>query len=204
MEDTADIIRAIASLLWPGLAIFAVWRLLPTLRKRLLSGDINVKVGQFELSVQQASDSLRKQVKDIQEAMEQLQERPVPAAGVGRTRGVAPRRGLDGTPRGGGRAVLWVDPEPERDAFEVSRLEDEGARVQVARTLDEAVTALSRQPYDVVVTAADRLLVDGIRQRSELPMVVYGPAGTSVPSDETVATSSLELFAELRALGVAG
>jgi hypothetical protein len=99
--------------------------------------------------------------------------------------------------------VLWVDPDPASDAFEISRLQEEGARVDVARTLDEASAAIGRQPFDVVVAAdADPVVLAGLRQRTASTVVAYGPAAPAATGADRVAVSSLELFDELGRLGI--
>lgn len=200
MDDAADLIRAVSTALWPVVAIVVVLRLLPELRKRLRSSDVNVKFGQVEVSLQDASDSLRRQVKDLQEALEALR-------GGGKAEGSpAPRvttrsgfgtRSLPGAaaparPTADGaahRAVLWVDDNPANNAFEVAKLQEDGLPVHQATSTAEALGILADRAVDVVVTdvsrqegagrrsdAAAELMREIERRGDPVPVVVYGAA----------------------------
>jgi len=82
----ARIIEAIGSLLWPLLVAVLVWRLVPLLpglvadlRHALRTRAFSVRVGAAELSVEEATELLRRQVTDLQRQVESQVAAPAPA-----------------------------------------------------------------------------------------------------------------------------
>jgi CheY-like chemotaxis protein len=158
----ARIIEAIGSLLWPLLVAVLLIRILPhvpgvvaDLRRALRSRAFTVKVAGVELTVEEATEQLRRQVTDLQTHMAlQLAERdgaaPVPppappsAAGAGEAAG---------PPAPGRPTLLWVDDHPDDHALELAKLRDDGIEVLLARSTAEALDVLSlRRGVRAVVT----------------------------------------------------
>jgi CheY-like chemotaxis protein len=158
----ARIIEAIGSLLWPLLVAVLLIRILPhvpgvvaDLRRALRSRAFTVKVAGVELTVEEATEQLRRQVTDLQTHMAlQLAERdgaaPVPppappsAAGAGEAAG---------PPAPGRPTLLWVDDHPDDHALELAKLRDDGIEVLLARSTAEALDVLSlRRGVGAVVT----------------------------------------------------
>jgi CheY-like chemotaxis protein len=182
----ARIIEAIGSLLWPLLVAVVLWRVLPhvpslvaDLRRALRTRAFTVKIGGAELSVEEATEQLRRQVTDLQTHMTlQLAERADPAAGpwaVPRDPAAGPPAPPGGPPApvppapGGatdvaaptaGQArptVLWVDDRPDDRTLELAKLRDDGVEVLLARTTAEAMDVLSlRRGVRAVVTDLGR------------------------------------------------
>jgi hypothetical protein len=107
----ARIIEALGSLLWPLLLAVVVLRVVPhlpgliaDLRHALRTRAFKVKIGGAELSVEEATEQLRRQVTDLQTQMAaQLAER-----GPARAAAAAPAPRQDqGRP-----TILWVAPTP--------------------------------------------------------------------------------------------
>ena len=151
----ARIIEALGSLLWPLLLAVVVLRVVPhlpgliaDLRQALRTRAFKVRIGGAELSVEEATEQLRRQVSDLQTQMAaQLAERgPARAATA-----AAPRRD-QGRP-----TILWVDDRPERSAFELAKLRDDGVEVLQARSTDEAMDVLAlRRGVQAIVTNLGR------------------------------------------------
>jgi CheY-like chemotaxis protein len=215
----ARIIEAIGSLLWPLLLAVVVLRVLPhlpgmfaDLREALRTRAFKVKVGGAELSVEQATEQLRRQVTDLQTQMAaQLAERsPARAAG-------AEVRPFEGRP-----TVLWVDDHPEGNALELAKLRDDGVEVLQARSTSEAMDVLTlRRGVQVVITDLGRseggeyrphagmALMRQLREAGfELPVLVYtSPRGVARDREDALAAGAVrvtasptELFAALREL----
>jgi CheY-like chemotaxis protein len=164
----ATIIEAIGSLLWPLLVAVLLFRILPhvpgvvaDLRRALRTRAFTVKVGGVELTVEEATEQLRRQVTDLQTHMAiQLAERdravPPPPPAPGSAPGAAPGEAA-GPPAPGRPTILWVDDQPDDHALELAKLRDDGVEVLLARSTAEALDVLSlRRGVHAVVTDLGR------------------------------------------------
>ena len=225
----ARIIEAIGSLLWPLLVAVLLIRVVPhipgvvgDLRKAMRTRAFTVKIGGAELSVEDATEQLRRQITDLQTHMAaQLAEQgePGPPTAPG---GLAPpaTEAAAGPAAGQGRAtVLWVDDNPDANALELAKLRDDSLEVLLARSTAEAMDVLSlRRGVRAIVTDLGRA-EDGefrshaglalLRQLQEAeqdqPVLVY-TSSRRVELDRqdaldagatTVTSSPTELFAAL-------
>ena len=209
MEDAADLISAIASFVWPLVALGVVWRVLPILRSRLAADDVTVKMMGFEFSLQDASENVAKQLADLQDRVAELAQRGSP--------GLKP----DNRERRSSsqHAILWVDDHPTNNGFEVARLRSEGVDVETVLSTDEALAVLSHAVFDVVVTDMERTesgrtepragirLIERMRENGiATPVVVYcSPVGLARYGAEAaqhgallVTSSPTELLETLR------
>ena len=169
----ARIIEAIGSLLWPLLVAVLLIRVIPhipgvvaDLRRAMRTRGFTVKVGGVELSVEEATEQLRRQVTDLQTHMaNQLagQGEPAPAGPPAAPGSVA---GTGGAPAGAGEeaaagqdrsTILWVDDNPDANALELAKLRDDGLEVLLARSTAEAMDVLSlRRGVRAIVTDLGR------------------------------------------------
>jgi CheY-like chemotaxis protein len=237
----ARIIESIGSLLWPLLVAVLVWRLVPLLpglvadlRQALRTRAFSVRVGAVELSVEEATELLRRQVADLQRQVESQVAAPaVPAApptpgsrppataGAAATDRAAPQAPWSGRP-----LVLWVDDRPDGNAFEMARLRDDGVELLQARSTDEALDVLAlRRGVQALITDLGRTeggeyrphaglaLLRRLREDGlELPVLVYtGRRGVereraaALAAGAAVVTASpVELFASLRSVLMSG
>jgi CheY-like chemotaxis protein len=226
----ARIIEAIASLLWPLLVAVLLVRVLPhlpslvaDLRRAMRTRAFTVRIGGAELSVEEATEQLRRQVTDLQTHLAvQLAERDEPdgapsappAAPAGAEDGAAP---VDGQGR---PTILWVDDRPDERTLELAKLRDDGVEVLLARTTAEAMDVLSlRRGVRAIVTDLART-EDGefrataglalLRQlkeaEQEQPVLVYTDAPRAALDRRdaldagagVVTASPVDLFAALR------
>jgi CheY-like chemotaxis protein len=214
----ARIIEAIGSLLWPLLVAVLLIRVIPhvpgvvaDLRRAMRTRGFTVKVGGVELSVEEATEQLRRQVTDLQTHMaSQL----AGEAAAGAT--AVPAAGQDRA------AVLWVDDNPDANALELAKLRDDGLEVLLARSTAEAMDVLSlRRGIRAIVTDLGRsedgefrshaglALLRQLREaEQDQPVLVY-TSTRRVELDRqdaieagavTVTASPTELFAALRRL----
>lgn len=230
----ARIIEAIGSLLWPLLVAVLLIRVIPhipgvvaDLRKAMRTRAFTVKVGGVELSIEDATEQLRRQVTDLQthlaaQLAQQPDPGPPPAPGAPPAPGTPPDAEAAAGPVADlGRAtVLWVDDNPDANTLELAKLRDDGLEVLLARSTAEAMDVLSlRRGVGAIVTDMGRA-EDGefrshaglalLRQLHEAeqdqPVLVYTSA-RRVELDRqdaldagatTVTASPTELFAALR------
>jgi CheY-like chemotaxis protein len=222
----ARIIEAIGSLLWPLLVAVLLIRVIPhvpgvvaDLRRAMRTRGFTVKVGGVELSVEEATEQLRRQVTDLQTHMAvQLAER-------GELGGAAPAIAEEAAapaPGQGRPTILWVDDQPGDHTLELAKLRDDGVEVLLARSTAEAMDVLSlRRGVQVVVTDLVRS-EDGefrshaglalLRQLKEAeqdqPVLVYTDGRRAeldrqdaIDAGATVVTASpVDLFVALRRL----
>src|SRR5829696_2682374 len=165
----ARIIEAIGSLLWPLLVAVLLIRIRPhvpgvvaDLRRALRTRAFTVKVAGAELTVEEATEQLRRQVTDLQTHMAmQLAERdgagpPPPPPTPGSAPG-APPGDAAAPPAPGRPTLLWVDDHPDDHALELAKLRDDGIEVLLARSTAEALDVLSlRRGVHAVVTDLGR------------------------------------------------
>jgi CheY-like chemotaxis protein len=227
----ARIIEAIGSLLWPLLVAVLLIRVIPhipgvaaDLRKAMRTRAFTVKVGGVELSVEDATEQLRRQVADLQTHMAtELVERGEPAPSGPPAAPGAPPGAPPGAVAGQDRAtILWVDDNPDDNALELAKLRDDGLEVLLARSTAEAMDVLSlRRGVRAIVTDLGRS-EDGefrshaglalLRQLGEAeqdqPVLVYTSSRRveldrqdALEAGATAVTASpTELFAALRRL----
>ena len=220
----ARIIEAIGSLLWPLLVAVLLIRVLPhvpslvaELRRAMRTRAFTVKVGGAELTVEEATEQLRRQVTDLQTHMAvQLAER-------GELGGAVPATAEEAPAPGQGRpTILWVDDQPGDHTLELAKLRDDGVEVLLARSTAEAMDVLSlRRGVQAIVTDLVRS-EDGefrshaglalLRQLKEAeqdqPVLVYSDGRRAeldrqdaLDAGATMVTASpVDLFAALRRL----
>jgi CheY-like chemotaxis protein len=179
MRFVDDVLIGLAAFAWPVLIGLILWQLWPSIRKIIDSRGFTVKYGGMELSVQDASDQLRKQVEDLQNHVLSLKKSPA-ASGMARTM-------RSGATSERTKTILWVDDEPRNNAHEISKLEDDGYRVIRANSTVEArsilgsgtelaaiVTDMGREEDGKYVADAGLELIWTMREESvEAPIFVY-------------------------------
>ena len=227
----ARIIEAIGSLLWPLLVAVLLIRVIPhipgvvaDLRKAMRTRAFTVKVGGVELSVEDATEQLRRQVADLQTHMAtELVERGESAPSGPPAAPGAPAGAADGAVAGLDRAtILWVDDNPDDNALELAKLRDDGLEVLLARSTAEAMDVLSlRRGVRAIVTDLGRsedgefrshaglALLRQLREaEQDQPVLVYTSSRRgeldrqdALEAGATAGTASpTELFAALRRL----
>jgi CheY-like chemotaxis protein len=170
---TARIIDAIASLLWPLLVAVLLVRVLPLLpglvgelRRAVRTRAFTVRVGGAELTFEEATEQLRRQVTDLQTHLAaQLAEHGGPGAAPPAAPGPPAPPGAPGgapdaaapAPDRGRPTILWVDDRPDERTLELTKLRDDGVEVLLARSTGEAMDVLSlRRGVRAVVTGLAR------------------------------------------------
>lgn len=206
LKAFAEIITALGSIAWPIIVVVLVWKIVPLLRdvwpfilKLIGTRGVKVKVGEVEVTLQDATESLRTQIVELQKRVEETSRSGGPGAersfsAAREATGAADAATLDS---GGGRpaddagrhvVVLWVDDNLAGNAYEQARLRDGGVEVVTASTTAQAMDAAksATRPFDAVVTDMSRdeggvgrpraglELIRALRAQSlRMPVVVY-------------------------------
>jgi PleD family two-component response regulator len=202
------LIEAISKLAWPVLAVVAFGVLYPAIKRVMETRGVTIKIGGMELTVQDATEQLRKQIDDLQSKLSELRRKE----GVS----VLPAPTKD---KRDIKSVLWVNDKPTEGALDIAALQSQGIAVRQATSTTEAMRLLKsgRFKADAVVTDMGRreegeyrsnagiLLIELIRDaRFDMPVVVYGASKYQEKNhaqavdaggpDTRAVSSSLELF----------
>ena len=147
MEELAKLLTAIAYLAWPGIAAFALFKLYGPISDFVRSAarrKFTIKVGGYELTVDEASEQQRLIIADLQERLVELEKRFA-------AKRADSSAGDIQTPNFKGQ-FLWVDDNPKNNSYLVAGLEERGARVDIALSTEEAMAKLDRRNYDAVIS----------------------------------------------------
>jgi CheY-like chemotaxis protein len=143
-----DLIEAIAALLWPVMAFAAIAYLAPIIRERFRKGELSIRVGDFELTSQEANDQIRKQIEDLREkiAALELPHASVPSGPEATVERQEPRP----------LSILWVDDNPRNNASLIDALRAQNHTVNLARTTAEALKDPMLEDYDLILSDVGR------------------------------------------------
>lgn len=188
------ILGAIGALALPVMAIVVIILIWPLLRDLFQNRKFTLKIGGFELSAQEATDQIRKQIEELQAQIAQLKEPEQAQAGemgdvddftsttVAATS--PPPILLPG-------AILWVDDIPSNNAFMIADFMDQGIKVDQALSTDDAMRLLASKGtgYGMIIsdlgrTENGRYVADAGAQLarqvrdmgSTAPLIIYASA----------------------------
>jgi CheY-like chemotaxis protein len=135
--DIAKLIDAIGHLAWPVLVAIVLWRLFPLVKDVARSRPFTIKVGELELSVQDASEKLRIQIEDLQKKVTELRTNAPVTMSPPVVQGALTEMMQRPTAH-----IVWLDDNPDGNAYELARLRDAGVDVSEARSTSEALRQL--------------------------------------------------------------
>ncbi|MCI2416227.1 response regulator [Saccharopolyspora sp. K220] len=170
-----QLISSIAQLLWPLIALMAIFvfrraigRVLRTAERR----ELEFEIGGQRLTMHELNDQQNEMIQDLQRQLSllsrQLEDRDRVGAAALEASPPMPVTALPDVPdiSGDGEgelppvqapvgsepsAVLWVAEKPEAHAILAEQLRDNGVRVAMVSTTDEALAELSQRPYRLIV-----------------------------------------------------
>lgn len=172
------LIEAVSKLAWPVLAAAAFAVLYPAIKRVIESRGFTIRIGNVELTAQDATDQLRKQIEDLQTTLSELRKRECAKVTPAPTQGVKAET----------KSVLWVNDKPTEGAYEIAALQDKGITVSRALSTTEAMQMLmsGRAMPDAVVSDMGRreegeyrsnagvLLIEQVRKAGfHMPVVIY-------------------------------
>jgi CheY-like chemotaxis protein len=190
MENLPDLLRAIASLLWPVIVIILLFAFrdgIQSIIESARSRKFTVKVGEMEVSMEEYNRQQNELIKDLQNQVVELQKavaeiRP-PRAGEPKA-ALIPDYSVEARARS--RSVLWVGDHPARNAVMIQNLVDAGFEVTTASSSREGLSKLRAASFEKVVTDLDHPdgatpggipgieLVKAIRQMNDdIPIYIF-------------------------------
>jgi len=196
MEGTAQLLTAIAAVLWPLIVLVVLIRVAPTLqavaesaKQRGFTVELaGQKVTMQELTTQQgdAIGDLLGQVAVLRKEFESA------VMSVSSSRIVSPKPATDRTvlPTASSierpRRILWVDDRPKNNSYLVSLLQQQGVAVDLVLSTADAIAAANNAKYDAVISdmgrqeGADYNVAAGVdvtrvlrAQHFEIPIIIF-------------------------------
>ncbi|WP_068830860.1 response regulator [Pseudomonas sp. BMS12] len=177
MESFSELISALANLAWPALVAIFSFKFFEPLKGLIDSfrgRKLTIKVGDNELSVEEASEQQRIITADIQSKLAEL-ERSL-ASGQTVTLSEPPPSTITR------RRILWVDDNPKNNSFLVATLQERGHEVDIALTTTDGISQFRNRTYDAVISDMGRPendragidLAEKIRTyNSDVPVYIY-------------------------------
>ena len=154
IEEWVSMVTALGGLILPVAAVLFLWRLWPVLQQIFEARKFSIKMGAFELSAQDATDQLVRQVTDLQEKVAQLEAAATPAPAGEYERVPDQPHAVRAAPqvtdqRTVGTRILWVDDIPKNNALEVKS-------VTTVLSTREAEAVLEQQGADIILSDMGR------------------------------------------------
>ncbi|MEL6598402.1 MAG: response regulator [Pseudomonadota bacterium] len=161
IEEWVSMVTALGGLILPVAAVLFLWRLWPVLQQIFEARKFSIKMGAFELSAQDATDQLVRQVTDLQEKVAQLEAAATPAPAGEYERVPDQPHAVRAAPqvtdqRTVGTRILWVDDIPKNNALEVKSLTAMGYSVTTVLSTREAEAVLEQQGADIILSDMGR------------------------------------------------
>ena len=196
MDEIPKLLTAMAAILWPVIVLIVLIRIAPTLsavvesaRQRGFSVEFaGQKLTMQEITSQQGDTigDLLGQVATLRKDMEAMSAtiRTFHAPTGTMTSAPAPQAAvsLPQEPR----RILWVDDRPKNNSYLVSQLQQLGITVDQVTSTEQAMTAVTAAPYDVIISDMGRQEDSGYKvsagvdltrllrgEQVETPLIIY-------------------------------
>ena len=163
MKDAAELLKAIATLIWPLLVLVLLLRFAGAIRTVVESASrrkFSLKIAGNELTMDEFSEQQIKLLADLQANLTELENKiAAPSAVISEGRNAAlvePVRTESEPPVAGNSRILWVDDTPRNNSYLVAVIEERGSRVDVALSTDEALRKFAPARYDAVISDMGR------------------------------------------------
>lgn len=197
VENLVAVAGAMGALILPVAAVWLLWRLWPVMIGIFEKRQFTVKVGGFELSAQDATDQLQKNIGDLQKKVAALEgASPKPGEAKPMAKSVVtgpPGAKFQAKPveRPKNRRVLWVDDRPSNNAALIAAFQADGIRVDTVPDSATALDMLKRESgrFDAVLTDMGRdergryvpdaglqLAADMTARAMKVPVALYSSA----------------------------
>lgn len=140
---------AIASLAWPCVAGFALFKLHPIIASLIKRENMTLKVAGMEISVREATESFGKQITDLQQKLAEIENKSafkIQETKMDTSENKSPKN----------RSLLWVDDFPSNNAFIIDKLNEQGIIVQLSLSTEDAINRIRNEKYTAIITDLGR------------------------------------------------
>ncbi len=151
ISQVADLLHGLASFAWPLLAVIIALMLINPVRQAISSRDLSVRIGEYEVSIQEVADQQGDLIESIRKDVESLNSRVDSIEGKDSTT-ASPSESPPEI-----ESVLWVDDYPPNNALLVLRLTEADISVTTARSTNEALDKLGKRSYSYIITDIGRV-----------------------------------------------
>lgn len=152
MEALAKLITSIASLAWPVIFLILIFSLFDPLKKLIESANgrkFTVKIGDYELTMEEASKQQRAILDDFAKKIAAL-EQSLPKNSI------EFQTAISNTESNRFKHILWVDDSPKNNSFLVATLKERGIEIDIALTTNEGLELAAKNDYDAVISDMNR------------------------------------------------
>mgnify|MGYP002713157411 CR=1 FL=1 len=176
MENIANIINSLATLLWPLIVIVILLIFRKSVQDLIDSASgrkFSVKIGEMELSMDELSQQQAMMIEDLQTRVNELQKKIEGGVEIVATKAVpetAPAERAEETETvhvakvreeeididDDISAILWVDDQPKNNALLIESLRKHGITVIPAESTQEALERFSAIPFNCVISDSCR------------------------------------------------
>lgn len=196
-KTVADLIRAFADVLWPCVALVAIFVARPFVKGLFQRDNIRIKIANTELSVGEATADIGKAVTDIQAKMAKISDdievfknheifNSIPISGSVKA-GIPPlEMNIEAKIQSKPFRILWVDDVPSNNVFLIERLRGMGHEVDSTISTAEALFKLEKSEYDCIISDISRIengitnnvaglqLVEAVRSTgNRIPILIF-------------------------------
>ncbi|USF88757.1 response regulator [Candidatus Endoriftia persephonae] len=186
MENTAKLIEALASLMWPILAMSVAWfarEPISSVIKSWAWRKSTLKVGDLEISIDDYNQQQRGLIGDLQDKIIAIEDR---INNLPKTERILTEKVIVENSKNIISSVLWVDDHPENHIQIIEQLNNKDVSVIQEKTTDDAISRLSVSKFDLIITDMHRVefgkvhheagmeLIKAVRERKlSTPMIVF-------------------------------
>lgn len=157
MKDLADLISAIASLLWPVILAAVILMLRPTLLDLVASAKsrrFTIKVGGQELTMNEANEQQQQLISDLQSQIIDLKNKL--NLGVPEAQTTSDTIKANAGKTISKQSILWVDDIPKNNSYLIEQLAQAGIHVDTALSTSEAINLFDAKKYSLIVSDMGR------------------------------------------------
>lgn len=149
----AEVLSALAAVAWPTLAALAVWKMFPFAKELFDRDKIKIKIGELELTAEEATETISVQIKDLQAKVVQLESR-IAAKEDKNDHVTINSIEYSNIARG---KILWVDDMPTNNAIQIDLLQNNGYEVILANSTEDGIKKFENSKnFDLIITDMGR------------------------------------------------
>lgn len=198
----SELIKATADFLWPALAFWALWLVKPFAQRFFLRENIQIKIGNMEISSSQATADIGKAVTDIQAKLAAMSDEISNISSkysrsesfsqqsdiIGEIHATLPNISVQVEANAETRRlrVLWVDDVPSNNAFLIERLRGAGHEICTSLSTTDALSQLKISEFDCIISDLGRVengiddpiaglhLIERVRESgNKIPILIF-------------------------------